>query len=349
MTRAAAFKRAMRFSSLLGLATLLLYTITDHSVIYSENPLSCKRYGIVYIALMIVLTAPTGNIGHALLGRLLLTDRPLRVVVRDPLRLRPDVRARVDLVVGSHGDPATMDQALRGAESLFWLVPPNPTAPTLESAYLDFTRGACDAIRRHQVRRVVSISALGRGTPFEKSAGLVTASLAMDDLLATTGADLRAITAPSFMENLLRQAPVIREQGFFALPMPPDRPTRVCATRDIAACAADLLLDPHWKGVGHRAVLGAEDISPIEMAKTMSEVLCREIRFVPVSIADFAARLEQLGMSPAFVAGYAAMMDAKSQGLDDAEPRTPQSTTPTSFRRWCEEALEPVINAPQPR
>ena len=36
---------------------------------------------------------------------------------------------------------------------------------------------------------------------------------------------------------------------------------------------------------------------------------------------------------------------ARDNGLDDAEPRTPDSTTPTSLRRWCEEVLEPVALA----
>ena len=34
------------------------------------------------------------------------------------------------------------------------------------------------------------------------------------------------------------------------------------------------------------------------------------------------------------------MMVAKDQGLDNAEPRTPESTTPTTFRQWCEEFRE---------
>ena len=37
------------------------------------------------------------------------------------------------------------------------------------------------------------------------------------------------------------------------------------------------------------------------------------------------------------------MMVAKNEGLDNAEPRTPQSTTPTSFRQWCEEVLKPAV------
>ena len=37
------------------------------------------------------------------------------------------------------------------------------------------------------------------------------------------------------------------------------------------------------------------------------------------------------------------MMVAKSQGVDNAEPRTPRSTTPTRFRQWCEEVLKPAV------
>lgn len=37
------------------------------------------------------------------------------------------------------------------------------------------------------------------------------------------------------------------------------------------------------------------------------------------------------------------MMMAKNEGLDNAEPRTPQSTTPTSFWQWCEEVLKPEV------
>jgi hypothetical protein len=38
------------------------------------------------------------------------------------------------------------------------------------------------------------------------------------------------------------------------------------------------------------------------------------------------------------------MMVAKEAGLDNFEPRTPQSTTPTRFRQWCEEVLKPALS-----
>lgn len=33
----------------------------------------------------------------------------------------------------------------------------------------------------------------------------------------------------------------------------------------------------------------------------------------------------------------------KDRGLDHVEPRTPESTTPTSFRQWCIEMLKPAL------
>ena len=41
--------------------------------------------------------------------------------------------------------------------------------------------------------------------------------------------------------------------------------------------------------------------------------------------------------------GMLDMAVAKDNGLDNAEPRTLQSTTPTSFRQWCEDVLKPGV------
>ena len=41
--------------------------------------------------------------------------------------------------------------------------------------------------------------------------------------------------------------------------------------------------------------------------------------------------------------GMVDMMAAKNEGLDNAEPRTAQSTTPTSFREWCDDVLKPAV------
>ena len=294
---------------------------------------------------MIIITAPAGQIGHQVLGNVLSSGEPIRVIVRNPSRLRTEARERVEVVQGSHGDIDVVDQAFAGADAVFWLVPPDPHANSAEAAYVDFTRPACDAFKRHGVQRVVGISALGRGTVAARHAGLATASLAMDDLIASTGVSYRALTMPSFMDNLLRQVPAIKDRGVFVTPISGDRKLPSCATRDIATAAARLLLDGSWSGAGHVAVLGPEDLSFNDMAQIMSEVLSQPVRYQQITGQAVKDRLTGAGMSDAMAQATVDMMIAKDQGLDNAEPRTPESTTPTSFRQWCEQVLKPAVLA----
>jgi uncharacterized protein YbjT (DUF2867 family) len=289
---------------------------------------------------MIVVTTPTGSIGHQVLENILDSDQPIRVIARDPSRLPSQTRKRVEVVQGSHGDINVVNQAFAGADSVFWLVPPDFHAESVAAAYLDFIRPACGAFRSQGIKRVVGVSALGRGWP--GNAGLVSASLAMDDLIASTGVSYRALTMPSFMDNILRQVEPIKNQGMFFSPISGDRKLPTCATRDIAAVAAKLLLDPSWSGQSSIPILGPEDLSSNDMAQIMSEVLGKPVRFQQIPFEAYKARLTERGMSEAMAQGMVDMMAAKNEGLDNAEPRTPQSTTPTSFRQWCEDVLKPA-------
>src|SRR5260370_129726 len=122
---------------------------------------------------MIVITTPTGAIGHQVLEHVLRSEGPIRVIARDPSRLPPHFRERTDVVKGSHGEGAVVNKAFAGADAVFWLVPPDPRAKTVDAAFVHFTRPACAAFKTHRVKRVVGISALGRGTPAAAHAGLV--------------------------------------------------------------------------------------------------------------------------------------------------------------------------------
>src|SRR5258706_152267 len=104
---------------------------------------------------MIVVTAPTGDIGHQVLENVLHSGEPVRVIARDPTGLPAQIRERVEVVQGSHGDPDVVNQAFAGVDAAFWLAPPDPYAKSVEAAYVDFARPACDALKSQGVRRVV--------------------------------------------------------------------------------------------------------------------------------------------------------------------------------------------------
>jgi hypothetical protein len=41
--------------------------------------------------------------------------------------------------------------------------------------------------------------------------------------------------------------------------------------------------------------------------------------------------------------GNTDMAWAKNEGLDNGVKRTKENSTPTSFRRWCQEVLKPAV------
>ncbi|MFJ3233717.1 NAD(P)H-binding protein [Streptomyces sp. NPDC086787] len=295
---------------------------------------------------MIVITAPTGNIGRHLLSRLLefapAAGEELRVIVRDPARLPDTARGRVEVVTGSHGDAEVLDRAFEGADAVFWLVPPDASL-TPYDAYSGFTRPAVKALAAHGVGHVVGVSALGRGTPLADRAGLVTASLAMDDLIAGTGVAYRALACPSFFENLLEEADSIRDKGVFVDTVDADRKAPLVAVADIAAAAADLLLDRSWTGTDSVPVLGPEDLSPNDRARIMTAQLGRPVRYERQPLDELYTTLLGYGLNEAFAQGVADMKRAKDEGLDADVARTRDTASPTGFEQWCAQTLKPAV------
>jgi uncharacterized protein YbjT (DUF2867 family) len=288
---------------------------------------------------MIVVTTPTGNVGSQLLAELLKAEtEPLRVIVRDPSRLPDTVREQVQLIVGSHQDPAVLDQALDDAQGLFWLIPPSMRASSANEYYLSFAQPAVAAIRRCQVGHVVGISSAG--WDFRHPAGLLSAAHAMDAELETSRAAYRSLGMGFYMENLLRPLPRMISDGALSLPLSPDRPLAVIATQDIAAVAAGLLLDRSWKGTDHIPVFG-DNLTPNEMAATISDVLGSQVTFEQADLDQQTASMIKRGAPEGMARDFTAMYWAQQNGIYE-EDWTHATPTPTSFRTWCETVLMPA-------
>ncbi|WP_199836106.1 hypothetical protein [Streptomyces sp. TP-A0356] len=148
-------------------------------------------------------------------------------------------------------------------------------------------------------------------------------------------AQQRAHFLPEFQGSRGRDHPLARA----------DQQRVTDGTPDIAATAARLLVDDSWQGPGQVACLGPEDVSANEMAQIISEDLGTETSYRQIPGAALKERLTGFGTTDAMAQAMVDMFDAKNRGLDSAEPRTAESTTPTTFRQWCEEVLKPAVTA----
>jgi NADH dehydrogenase len=69
---------------------------------------------------VILLTGATGNVGSALLRRLVAEGKPVRSFVRDPRRLGPE-RVRTQIALGDLSDASSFRHALRGVKTVVHL------------------------------------------------------------------------------------------------------------------------------------------------------------------------------------------------------------------------------------
>jgi uncharacterized protein YbjT (DUF2867 family) len=292
---------------------------------------------------VIVVTTPTGSIGHQTLARVIDAGAPVRVIARDPSRLTPEVRERTEVVKGSMDDPGAVAEACTGADAVLWVLPPDPRATSVHGHVIDFTRPLCDAVTAQGVQRVVGVSSLGRGTA--RKAGQISAVFAMDHLIESTGVHYRSLGMPGFMENILWQLQPLTRQGMFFGLLPGDRKGPACATRDIAATAAGLLLDDTWTGQDDIALPGPEDLSPDDMAAVMSEVLGRPVTYRQVPADAYRADLISHGMSEPWAQGLVDMAAAVGAGIYGTGRYPSRTASPTTFRQWCEDVLRPAAAA----
>jgi uncharacterized protein YbjT (DUF2867 family) len=286
---------------------------------------------------MIVLTTPTGNIGSRLLEHLTAAGAPVRAIARDPSKLPAGVRG--DAIAGTHDDPAVLDAALPGADAVFLLVPPDPTAPDVDAYYTRFARPLAAAVARHGVPRVVMVSSLGDG--IDSGAGLLTSARIAEKEVEASGAAVRALRPPYFMENLLHLVEPLRH-GVLPMAADPDAVLPTVATRDIAAAAAEVLLDPSWTGRQGLDVVGPDDLTPREIAAMLATALGRDIALQPITSADERATLLSHGASASFADALAAMVDAQNRGVYTSTP-LPETRGATSLHAWATDVLAPAL------
>jgi len=291
---------------------------------------------------VIVVTGPTGNIGSRLVPQLLRRGEQVRVIARNSAKLPRDIQSKVEVIEGSSNDVKVLNHAFKGAERLFWLIPPPFIVHDVVDHFMGFASAAAKAIKAQGVQRVVAVSGLygrrSRASNFEVS------SPPVDDLIRDTVGNYCALQCASFMDNVVRQVRPIRAEGMFFQPLKADVKIPYVATRDVAAAAESLLLDGSWTGHRSVSVMGPEDLSCNDMARIMSEVLGKSVGYQQISDAAFKAQMIGWGASAAvseFVAGLLAEARENPYG---AGSRTSESTTPYSFREWCTDVLKPAVS-----
>lgn len=289
----------------------------------------------------IVINTPTSNIGRALAARLLDAGEIVTVLSREKRKVDDLAKRGARVVEGSFEDPALLAKALEGVEALFWLTPP-PARPDYYAWATKCAKQAATAAKRAGARQAVVLSSMGAHTG--PGTGAVGPAREMENDFEALLPAVVSLRPGIFMENFLLSAGMIAQAGQIFLPIPTGKRWPLVATSDIAAKAACWLLDRSWSGHHRVGVHGPKDLSPDEAAAIISSVLGKPVKCVEATPDQARGAMKAMGMPDFVVELIMEQYDAFRDGrLESAEPRTPDTTTPTTLAEFTRITLMPAI------
>ncbi|OEV05461.1 NAD(P)H-binding protein [Streptomyces oceani] len=287
----------------------------------------------------IVVTTPTGHVGSRVVRLLLQAGVRPRVLVRDPARLSPDVRERVEARQGDLTDAAFVREAIAGARTVFWVDPtPHASANPIETSQRT-AAGLVDAARAGDIARVVLLSSVGA----EKRHGVghIDGLAGIERRLDATGADVLHLRCAYFFTNLLLSVEELAT-GVLTTSVGPGVAMPWVDPRDIGDVVAARLVNEDWHGRIVQAVHGPEDLTFPRVAEILTGALGRAVRPRTVGEEDVRAELRAAGLPDSAVEGIVGMT-AGQRDLVVEQRRDVLTTTPTHLAGWAYTHLRPAL------
>jgi uncharacterized protein YbjT (DUF2867 family) len=291
---------------------------------------------------MYVVTGTTGNTGSVVATRLLYAGKQVRGIGRSAERLQQLARKGGEPFVADLTDREALTKAFQGAEAVYVMIPPDLTAPDVTSMQQEVSESIATALERSGVKHAVALSSIGADKA-EKTGPVVGLHRMEERLKRISGLNILFLRAGYFMENTLMQVGTIHKMGAAASPLHPQLRIPMIATRDIGAAATEELLKLDFQSHQTRELLGPSDITMTEAARIIGKAIGKPDLKYAQATGDQARRaMLETGASADFVAQILEMSDALNSGYMKAlEPRTPRSTTPTSFVNFVHQEFLP--------
>ena len=259
---------------------------------------------------MILLTGASGNVGRALLRRLLAEDRTVRCLVRDPRRIPGAERVRVQIALGDLGVPGSLRNALRGVKTVVHLAasPRDQPGASIEELNGMATFRLLRAAERAGAERFVFFSALGASlhsrSRFFRAKALAERAVAGADIPTTIFAPSIVYSPGDRWLRLLEQLSRLP-----AMPVPGGGRTRYQPiwAEDVAACVMGALEGRGaGDGTGRLELGGPEVLSYDEFAASVLRAAGRTRRtlHVPLPLVHATLRAGERVLGPAAVATW---------------------------------------------
>jgi uncharacterized protein YbjT (DUF2867 family) len=291
----------------------------------------------------IAITTPTGNIGRELTKRLLdKGGHELILLARSPDKLKKEQARGAKVVQADLADAAAVTKATRGADALFFLIPPGFTVPDYRAYYVALAKNGADAVKANKIKHTVFLSSVG--AHLGKGTGPILGLHDAEKIFAQVTKGLTILRPGWFMENYFWDLDSIKKANSIFMPLSGDVTVPMIATADIAERAARVITGPAPSRPTIVPLHGPKDYSMDECARIISRVIGKEVKHVQVPPAKAKEAMIGMGASEnvadTMLEMYAGFQAGK---IMDEVKRSAETTTPTTFETFVKNVLVPAL------
>lgn len=298
----------------------------------------------------IAITTPTGHVGSAVADFLLDfgDDFDVILLARRPEGLRRFTERGGQMQIGSLDDAAFLTRATQDVDALFWVTPPGYGSYDVRAFQNRLGNAAATAVRTNHIARVVNLSSIG--AQLSSGVGPINGLHDVEKWLDDATGNIAHLRPGFFFENLLWQVDSMRKLGKISAPLSGTQRYPMVATQDIGRIAVRRLMDCKWSGHCVREIHGPADLSFDEAAGILSKVLDRKIAYVKCDPQEMRHVLLGNAISENAADLMLEMYDAVETGrLFPVQPRSAETTTPTTLAEFAHDKILPMMNTPVAR
>ncbi len=295
---------------------------------------------------MIVITGASGRTGGTAARALLAKGEKIRVVGRDPSRLKSLVDAGAEPFVGNVEEAAFVTKAFSGADAAYLVLPEDITSDDLRGNQERGSDAFAAGIAASRVPYAVALSSIG-AQQSENTGPIVGLHNLEQKLNRIAGLNVLHIRAAYFMENLLSIIPTLRSMGMMPGGMKGDVAMPWIASKDIGAYAAKRLAARDFSGSAIQELHGERDLTMGQAATAIGNAIGKpKLTYTQVPFMLLEPALVQMGFPRTTAALIIEMWNGANGGLIvPLEPRTAENTTPTSIETFALEVFAPAFLA----
>jgi uncharacterized protein YbjT (DUF2867 family) len=290
---------------------------------------------------MFLVMGITGKVGGATAKQLLARGKQVRALVRNREKAANWTNQGVELVDGDWNDPTAIEQALKGVEGAFVMLPsvwaPSPDYREAKGMIANYV----EALTKGAPPRVVALSSMGANRT--SGLGMITALSLLEQSFRDLKSPIAFVRAGGFFENFLFGLHVAQGGTLPVYYNPTNRKSTMVATKDIGAEIATLLTGPAWSE--HRVIELGSMVSADEVAEQLGDVLKLDVKAFAIPREGWAGSFEQLGIPKGLTGPAEEMYEAVNAGWMDLGAEHTEHVAGTTSARDVFEAAQNAANA----